>query len=124
MTVKLKRAYSPAAPRDGKRYLVDRLWPRGVRKDALKLDAWLKNLAPSTELRRWFNHDPQRWDEFQVRYRAELEAPERQALLQDLAKESRAGTVTLVFAAKDEVRNEAAVLSDVIAAMASPRRRA
>jgi len=123
MTVKLKRAYSPAEPQDGKRYLVDRLWPRGVRKDTLKLDGWLKDLAPSTELRRWYNHDPERWDEFQVRYQAELEASAQQATLQDLAKESREATVTLIFAAKDEDRNEAVVLKEVLTEMHSGRPR-
>jgi uncharacterized protein YeaO (DUF488 family) len=114
VTVHLKRAYDPAEVADGKRYLVDRLWPRGVRKEALKLEGWLKELAPTTELRRWYNHDPERWEEFQARYRAELQTPERKALLDELVRESRNGDVTLVFAAKDEERNEATVIKQVV----------
>jgi uncharacterized protein YeaO (DUF488 family) len=114
MAVILKRAYEPPAASDGKRYLVDRLWPRGLRREALQLDGWLKELAPSTSLRRWFGHVPDRWEDFKTRYRAELDAPEVQALLQRLARESAHGPVTLVFAAKDEARNEAVVLKDVI----------
>jgi uncharacterized protein YeaO (DUF488 family) len=77
--IKLKRAYEPAAREDGTRFLVERLWPRGVKKDALRVDAWLKDVAPSTELRQWFGHDPAKWPEFQRRYRAELNA-NREAL--------------------------------------------
>lgn len=119
MTIKLKRAYSPPEPDDGKRYLVDRLWPRGIRKEALQLTAWLKDLAPSTSLRRWYGHVPERWREFQARYKSELEAPQPHALLEDLAREAKSGAVTLVYAAKDEERNEAVVLKDLLDAMQS-----
>ena len=114
MPVKIKRAYDPPESADGKRYLVDRLWPRGRRRDALQLDEWLKQLAPSTSLRRWYNHEPERWEEFKVRYRSELRSPEQQTLLQDLATESAHGMVTLVFAAGDEARNEAVVLKGTL----------
>ena len=81
MDIRLKRAYEPATASDGYRVLVDRLWPRGLRKENAKLDAWLRDLAPSTELRRLFGHDPAHWDEFRRRYRAELAAPDRQTAL-------------------------------------------
>jgi uncharacterized protein YeaO (DUF488 family) len=110
----IKRAYEPPAPEDGWRVLVDRLWPRGVSKARLRLDAWVRDVAPSTELRKWFNHDPDRWDEFVRRYRAELRAPEREALLSELAERARHGTVTLIYGARDTEHNEAAVLQDVV----------
>src|SRR4029077_7380750 len=77
LKIRLERVYGPKAKASGKRILVDRIWPRGVRKDALKLDLWLRELAPSTELRKWFGHDPQRWEEFKRRYASELRRPER-----------------------------------------------
>ena len=86
MAIQLKRAYDPPEETDGERLLVDRLWPRGLRKDAARLSAWLKDLAPSEELRRWFAHDPSRWLEFQERYRAELQAPEKEHLIRESAK--------------------------------------
>jgi uncharacterized protein YeaO (DUF488 family) len=106
--VKLKRAYERPAPEDGTRILVDRLWPRGLRKQAADLDGWAKDLAPSTELRKWFGHDPERWPEFQRRYTVELRR--HSALLRDLRKRARQGTVTLIYAARDESHNEAVVL--------------
>lgn len=106
--VRLKRAYEAPAASDGQRILVDRLWPRGVRRDELQLHDWLKDLAPSTELRKWFGHDPARWDEFERRYRREL--AEHEQLLGDLRRRARRGTVTLVYAAKDETHNDAVVL--------------
>lgn len=112
--VRLKRVYEAPAPEDGQRFLVDRLWPRGVKKEAAGLTAWLKDLAPSDELRRWFNHDPARWEEFRERYRRELAAPPCQALLQDLARRARTQTVTLVFAAKDAAYNNAQVIKEVL----------
>jgi uncharacterized protein YeaO (DUF488 family) len=112
--VHLKRAYEPPDPSDGYRVLVDRLWPRGERKEALALDEWLKDLAPSDELRRWFGHDPARWDEFRTRYRAELKAPENRAALADLAARARAGRLTLVYGAKDEEHNNAVVLREIL----------
>lgn len=106
--IRLKRAYDAPAADDGTRYLVDRLWPRGVRKDKLQIAEWLKDVAPSTELRRWFNHDPAKWDEFQRRYTAELEAkPETWA---PLLAAARTGPVTLVYSAKDTAHNDAVVL--------------
>jgi len=110
--IQLKRAYAPPAPDDGVRVLVDRLWPRGLSKSAAAVDHWLKELAPSTELRRWFAHDPARWEEFRRRYKAELaQAPDRLDELRVLARGRR---VTLLFAAKDEAHNDAVVLRDVL----------
>jgi uncharacterized protein YeaO (DUF488 family) len=112
MVVKLKRAYVEASPDDGYRVLVDRLWPRGRTKASEQLDAWAKDLAPSPALRRWFGHDPARWNEFQRRYRVELGSATRLALLEDLTERSRAGTVTLVYGARDEEHNEARVIAE------------
>lgn len=106
--IKIKRAYEEAAPEDGRRFLVDRLWPRGVKKEALPLDGWLKEVAPSDELRHWFGHEPERWAEFQQRYTAELDAqPES---WQPLLEAARQGDVTLLYAARDEVHNNAVAL--------------
>jgi len=110
--VRIKRAYLPPAPGDGVRVLVDRLWPRGVSKSDAAIDSWMKDLAPSTELRRWFGHDPSRWDEFQRRYRQELAAH-----LDDLAPlldAARRGDVTLVYGARDPRHNQAVVLKQVL----------
>jgi uncharacterized protein YeaO (DUF488 family) len=105
---KVKRAYGPAEPSDGRRFLVDRLWPRGVTKARLQIEAWLKDLAPSNELRKWFNHDPAKWDAFQRRYFTELAAkPEG---LQTLQQAARRGTVTLLYGAHDTEHNNAAAL--------------
>ncbi|EMG38517.1 hypothetical protein PCS_00145 [Desulfocurvibacter africanus PCS] len=112
--LKLKRIHDQPGPDDGKRYLVDRVWPRGVRKADAHLDEWLKALAPSTELRKWFNHDPARWEDFQARYCLELEAPELRALLDRLASEAETGSVTLLYGAKDEQRNQAVVIRRVV----------
>lgn len=109
---RLKRIYDPAEPGDGKRYLVDRLWPRGVRKAQARLDGWLKELAPSDELRQWFGHDPARWEEFQRRYRLEMRAQAQKAKLRELAQEIEAGRVTLLYAAKDRERNNAVALRE------------
>jgi uncharacterized protein YeaO (DUF488 family) len=103
-----KRAYDPPSASDGPRFLVDRLWPRGMKKEALKMDAWLKDLAPSDELRKWSHHDPERWPEFRKRYAAELAAhPECWKPLLDRATE---GTVTLLYSAHDTERNNAIAL--------------
>ncbi len=116
--IQLKRAYEPASAQDGTRVLVDRLWPRGVSKDAAALDLWLKELAPSTGLRKWFGHDPARWAEFQVRYAQEVrEHPQLLAQLRDLA---RKGPVTLVFSARDEVHNDAIVLRQLLLGRTAP----
>ena len=110
--IKLKRAYEPAAADDGTRVLIDRLWPRGVSKDHAALDLWLKDLAPSTELRKWFGHDPALWTEFQQRYADEVrEHPEAFKQLCDLA---RKGLVTLVYSAHDEEHNDAVVLRSLL----------
>lgn len=108
--IKVKRIYEPASRDDGERFLVERLWARGVTKQAARLAGWLKDVAPSPALRRWFGHDPKRWTEFQRRYEAELRAPETQALLQPLLERAREGVVTLVFAARDTERNSAVLL--------------
>lgn len=110
--IELKRVYEPWAQSDGKRILVDRLWPRGVTKEKAHLDVWLKAIAPSTELRKWFGHDPDKWEEFQQRYRAELAA--HGTAVSTILDASNEGTVTLVYAAKDEEHNEAVVLKDYL----------
>jgi uncharacterized protein YeaO (DUF488 family) len=114
--VRIKRAYAPADDGDGYRVLVDRLWARGVSKEKAHLDAWMKEIAPSTELRRWFGHDPARWDEFQRRYRAELAEPERRQLVEALAERATHGPVTLIYGARDTAHNEAVVLCAVVSA--------
>lgn len=110
--LRLKRAYEPAMPEDGVRILIDRLWPRGLRKAAAALDEWMKEIAPSTELRRWFGHDPQRWPEFQRRYRAELEHHTQE--LDRIRSLARTQTVTLVYSAHDEEHNDAIVLRETL----------
>jgi uncharacterized protein YeaO (DUF488 family) len=117
MSIEVKRAYDEPSRADGYRVLVDRLWPRGKRKEDLKLDAWLKEVAPSTELRKWFAHDPERWKEFQSRYRAEMRAPAARDALHDLAARARRGAVTLVYGARDREHNEALVLKAMITRM-------
>ena len=110
--IKLKRAYEPPSAGDGTRVLIDRLWPRGISKQKAKLDYWMKDIAPSTELRKWFGHDPKRWAEFRRRYAAELrEHPDLIAELRSLARKS---PITLVYAAYDESHNDAVVLRDVL----------
>jgi len=113
--VQVKRAYEEPAAGDGYRVLVDRLWPRGVRKEALAIDAWMKEIAPSDELRRWFGHDPERWEEFAARYGEELRRPPAAALVDEISARAGRGPVTLVYGAKDEQHNQAIVLRDVIA---------
>jgi len=116
--IKLKRAYEPAAASDGTRYLVERLWPRGVRKEALQLDAWLKDVAPSDGLRRWFSHDPAKWTEFIKRYTAELDA--NADAWKPILEAARRSTVTLVFSAHDTGHNNAVVLKDYLEAKLKP----
>jgi uncharacterized protein YeaO (DUF488 family) len=113
-TVQIKRAYESASPRDGYRVLVDRLWPRGVRKTDLPLDAWLKDIAPSSELRRWFGHEPSRFDEFAARYRRELRRSPAKEALAALRQRASEGPVTLVYAAHDETHNGAVVLRSAL----------
>ncbi len=110
--VRLKRAYDPAEPRDGYRVLVDRLWPRGVSKERAHLDEWARELAPSAELRTWFGHDPDRFAEFERRYRAELAAHDEK--LDELRRRAREGTLTLVYGARDEEHNDAVVLAELV----------
>lgn len=110
--LKLKRAYEPPARDDGRRFLVERLWPRGVKKSTLRLDGWLKDVAPSPELRNWFSHDPQKWPEFQKRYRTELK--QHPQVCDPIVHAARQGTVTLVYGARDPKQNSAAVLCDYL----------
>ena len=112
--LRTKRIYAEPAPEDGKRYLVDRLWPRGISKARASLDAWLKDVAPSQELRNWFDHDPARWEAFQERYQAELRQGAAWELVEKLSRESLQGTVTLLYAAKDESLNNAVCLKQFI----------
>lgn len=118
--LKLKRAYEPAASSDGRRILVDRLWPRGMSKRRAAIDEWMKELAPSTQLRRWFGHDPKKWSEFQRRYKRELR--EQNVLLQRIATLASRGRVTLVFGARDELHNDAVVLGAVVRARMKRRK--
>jgi uncharacterized protein YeaO (DUF488 family) len=110
--VRLKRAYEPAEPGDGYRILIDRLWPRGVSRQRAELDEWNRDLAPSTELRRWFGHDPERFAEFRRRYVEELR--EQRPALTDLRARARKGRLTLVYGAKDSEHNDAVVLAEVL----------
>ncbi len=113
--VALKRAYEPPSPKDGYRVLVERLWPRGVKKEQLRLDEWPRQVAPSTELRKWYGHDPAKWHAFVQRYTRELEAsPEAQETLDQLAARAARGHVTLLFAAHDPALSNATVLKDLI----------
>ena len=109
--IKLKRIYEPYDKKDGYRILVDRLWPRGVSKEKAHLDAWLKDIAPSTELRKWFNHDPKKWADFKKKYQAELKKNKEAVLMLKQAKKKHS-TITLLYGAKDEIYNEAVVIKD------------
>jgi uncharacterized protein YeaO (DUF488 family) len=112
MEIALKRAYDPPAPGDGRRVLVDRIWPRGIARNDLRIDAWLKELAPSAGLRKWFGHDPKKWEQFKERYARELEqCPDALAQLLQMAK---AGRLTLVFGARDTEHNNAVALRDYL----------
>jgi len=110
--LKIKRIYEPPTAEDGRRILVDRLWPRGLTKDGAKIDEWLKEIAPSDELRKWFGHDPARWEEFRTRYHQELKG--HTELLEKVRSEAKKGTVTLLFAAKDAEHNNAVVLKEML----------
>jgi uncharacterized protein YeaO (DUF488 family) len=110
--VRLKRVYEKASQDDGLRILVDRLWPRGLTKERAAADLWLKEIAPSTELRKWFGHDPKKWQEFRRRYRTEIRKhPEEMRLIRDKAK---AGAVTILYGARDQEHNEAVVLQELL----------
>ena len=110
--ITIKRIYEPPSESDGFRVLVDRIWPRGISKQKAAVDYWAKDLAPSTALRKWFNHDPARWSEFQKRYRSEFES--HASHLSDLLEKGGNRTLTLLFAAKDVEHNQAVVLKDVL----------
>ena len=113
MAIRIKRAYEKPAPEDGDRILVDRLWPRGLSKEAAKIDYWPRDLAPSNELRRWYGHDPGKWEAFKSRYFGELDA--RPALVGELRDRLRGGKVTFVFSSKEETLNNAAALKEYLA---------
>jgi len=110
--VKLKKVRDPYERSDGYRVLVERLWPRGMRKESVAMDEWAKDVAPSTELRKWFSHDPERWAEFQRRYRTELKQEPAASRLAELAKHAAAGPVTLLLSTHDAEHSNAAVLKD------------
>ena len=110
--IHIKRIYEPPTASDGTRILVDRLWPRGVARDGARIDAWIKDVAPSDVLRRWYSHDPEKWPEFRARYIAELKHNPAVVELQDMAAKSK--TLTLLFAAKDNLRNNATVLQEFL----------
>ena len=112
MKVKIKRVYEEPKKSDGKRILVDRLWPRGLRKAEVKVDLWLKEIAPSTALRKWFSHEPSKWEEFKKRYSVELDKNNEQISL--LEREVSEGKVTLVYGAKDQEHNGAVVLREFL----------
>jgi uncharacterized protein YeaO (DUF488 family) len=112
MEVRLKRAYEPPAASDGYRVLVDRLWPRGVKRAEARLDEWARELAPSVELRRWFGHDPGRFEEFRRRYTDELAGQEEK--LRELRRRAREGALTLVYSARDVEHNDAVVLAEIL----------
>ena len=112
VTIGLKRVYEAPSEQDGRRFLVERLWPRGISKQRAAIDHWPKEVAPSPELRKWFGHDPSKWDEFRERYRAELD--QKADLVDDLRKRIGTGPVTFVYAAKDESRNSAVVLKEYL----------
>lgn len=111
--IHLKRVYETPSPQDGLRVLVDRLWPRGLTKERAAVDMWAKEIAPSTELRKWFGHDPDKWKQFQTRYRSELR--KNKAVLAELKRQIGRKTVTLVYGARDQEHNEAVVLQKMLA---------
>ncbi len=112
MVIALKRAYEPATSEDGYRILVDRLWPRGVSKENARIDLWLKDIAPSTELRKWFGHDPDKWEQFRRRYWEELK--NKPDLISQIRQHSHKSRVTLVYSAKDEEHNDAVALKEYL----------
>ena len=111
-SVKIKRVYERLSPDDGKRILVDRLWPRGLKKEEAHIDEWLKDIAPSDELRRWFSHDPSKWHEFKDRYKRELQGKKEE--IERIRMEAEKGKVTLLFSAKDMEHNNAVILKEVL----------
>jgi uncharacterized protein YeaO (DUF488 family) len=112
MAIRLKRAYAPAEPGDGFRILVDRLWPRGLAKKSSQIDLWLKDIAPSSELRKWFDHDPKRWRSFRSKYFREIDS--NPGVLATLLEQVRKGPVTLLYAAREERYNDAVALNEYL----------
>lgn len=112
--IRVKRVYEPPEPGDGARYLVERLWPRGMKKEDAHLTGWLKEVSPSPELRKWYGHRPELWPEFQKRYREELKDEAHRPAFEELRQAARRGSITLVYAAKDEERNSAVVLKQAL----------
>ncbi len=112
--IAIKRVYDPPARADGVRILVDRLWPRGLAKRDAKLDRWMREIAPSTELRKFFGHDPAHWKEFRTRYLAELKREEARRLLDEIAGLAKKGAVTLIYGASDREHNQAVVLKELL----------
>ncbi len=110
--IKIKRVYDIALPEDGKRILVDRLWPRGRKKEELRIDEWLKDIAPSNELRKWFSHDPSKWEEFKKRYEREL--AKKPEVLEKIKAEAKKETVTLLFSARETEHNNAVALKEIL----------
>jgi len=118
--IRMKRIYDRPDPSDGVRILVDRLWPRGMSRAAARIDEWRKDLAPTNVLREWFHHAPPRWEEFRQRYRNELDAAGKMEELKELAERARTETVTLLYAARDETRNNAVALKKIIEKISRP----
>ncbi len=114
MGVQTKRAYEPPSPQDGYRVLVDGLWPRGITKEELHADDWMRAIAPSAPLRKWYGHKPEKWEEFRRRFRAELEKSPRKELVAELVQRARKEKVTLVFGARDAERCNATVIAEII----------
>ena len=110
--IKVKRVYEPVDASDGRRFLVDRLWPRGISKQAARIETWLKEAGPSNDLRKWFGHDPARWTEFKRRYRGELQS--KREVIAPLLEAARGGDVTLVYSARDEEHNQAVALKEFL----------
>jgi uncharacterized protein YeaO (DUF488 family) len=118
--IQLKRVYEPDSPQDGRRVLVERLWPRGIKKTALRLDDWIRDVAPSTPLRRWFSHDPAKWNEFQRRYSQELD--QHSDAWQALVQAARRGRLTLLFSSKDVEHNNAVALKGYLEQRLHPKK--
>jgi len=114
MPIGTKRAYEKPSPQDGYRVLVDGLWPRGLTKDKLQIADWMRGIAPSTPLRKWYGHQPERWEEFRKKFRAELAKSPRKELLEGLVERARGEKLTLVFAARDALRCNATVIAELI----------
>jgi len=114
LTIKLKRVYDLPELGDGRRILMDRLWPRGLKKEEARIDEWMKELAPSDKLRKWFSHDPAKWNEFKLKYMKELEEASKRNSIKKLAQKCRSEKVTLLYAAKDDQHNNAMVLKEFL----------